>query len=437
MKREDDDEKDMFCGSRKLDPIPLDLKIFSFPARFGIKPHQKKRKERDGNDSEVDEKKGTSQSCKLPLIPLDVEAEILSRLPVKSLMKFRCVSKMWSSIIRSQRFVDSYYALSSATRSRFTIAFGNGLFIKGDGMPYRFISSSSHEGEESSSLVANLDMKIPSVRFDIGSNCPSVHGFLSYCSRHRLTICNPSTGQVFTFPCKGPHTSLGYDPVDGQFKALTLVSAIDDQLDSGYLVHEVIRLGGEGRLSRNEVTSPLYYPVTSGLCINGCLYYGAWAPRWRSNPVVVCFDVRSERLSLIKAPKDVVVSHSNSIFIEYKGKLASFGRRTWSFSRFDLWILEDVMTHDWSKQTFELPLTLVNMTSPGTNKAGEIIFAPKELSCKVQPFYIFYYNVERKSIRRVRIHGIGDDQGFRHRYGFGKACCVSMSPQHVESIASL
>lgn len=41
-------------------------------------------------------------------IPLDLTMEILKKLPTKSLMRFRCVSKLWSSIISSRRdFIDS------------------------------------------------------------------------------------------------------------------------------------------------------------------------------------------------------------------------------------------------------------------------------------------------------------------------------------------
>jgi len=85
-------------------------------------------------------------------------------------------------------------------------------------------------------------------------------------------------------------------------------------------------------------------------------------------------------------------------------------------------MLEDVKTHDWSKQTFELPFSLrlgTNVTSPGTNKAGEIIFAPKTLS--------------REDIRRVRLLGIGNNEEFRSRYGFVNGCYVSISPEHIAS----
>lgn len=387
-----------------------------------------KRYDYEGGCNEDDQKD------KLDQIPTDLEVEILTKLPAKSLMKFLCVSKMWSSIIRSQSFVDSFYALSS-TRSRFTVTFSTSMFVKGDAQRL-FIYSSSFEEEKSSSIVAKLDITIPSVILAYAARCPSIHGFISCCNSPQFIVCNPSTRQVITLPIKAPRTSLGYDPVGNQFKALNLVTSPDCYPRS--LVHEVITLGGGGVVSRTQFTTAPYYPVAKGLYINGSIYYCAWAPKLRMNPVIMCFDVRSERLSFINAPRPVVVWECESILLDYKGKLAAISLDPYlPFQSFVLWILEDVKKHDWSKQTFELPFKLVRMTSPGINKAGEIIFAPKSLPLTAKPFFIYYYNVEKKDIRRVRLHGIADDKEFWSRYGVIYNVCVSISTEHVESIASL
>ncbi|ESQ33848.1 hypothetical protein EUTSA_v10009556mg [Eutrema salsugineum] len=155
---------------------------------------------RDGNVNEEDKK--DRSPIEVDPIPHDLELEIMTRLPGKYLMRFLRLSKMWSSIIRSQRFVDSYYAMSSATRSRFTISFSNGPNIC---ETLLFIFSSSYEKEESSSLATNLEMVIPSLHgFSDGSDCYSVNGLIG-CSG-LFTVCNPSTKKVTTFPYLGPFT---------------------------------------------------------------------------------------------------------------------------------------------------------------------------------------------------------------------------------------
>ncbi|KAL0686770.1 hypothetical protein Bca4012_086447 [Brassica carinata] len=191
----------------------------------------------------------------------------------------------------------------------------------------------------------------------------------------------------------------------------------------------VITLGGGGLVSRSRVTSPYYRPMTVGLSINGFI---------------------NERiLSFITTPKEVLVWKVHTSLIEYKGKLAvvvptNCLRSGSSFDRFDLWILEDVTKHEWSRQSFQLPLSLPfafrrsqRMISQGTNKAGEIIFSPTSLPGRAQPFYVFYFNPDTKNTRRVRIHGVADTEEFWSRHGLTGMCCVSFSPQHDDSIAFL
>ncbi|EOA40335.1 hypothetical protein CARUB_v10009062mg [Capsella rubella] len=461
---------DKFCSiPSKLNPIPFVLKVVSVTAKF-LKIHQKKHLSRvestslslereEPNCNKFDENsrkvnpiplqskerdrnyEKESSSSNIEPIPLDLEIEILTRLPAKALMKFRCVSKMWSSIIQSQSFVDSFFSMSSMRQSRFIIAFSNfGRSVQSQDKRL-FIFSSSHEGRESSSLATTLYMTIPSVTMYSNSAtvCASVHGFLGITARNPFIICNPVTWKLTNLP--GSRTSLGYDPVGDQFKALTLVS--DTYRVHDFLVHEVLTLGGggESQWRRNQVTSPPYKALAKAICINGFVYFGAWTPTRNENPVIVSFDVRFERISFIRAPLDVVYLEGESILIEYKGKLASIVKeRFHPLTSFDLWILEDVDRHLWSKQTFKLPFSLglgTTMTCPGINNTGEFIFAPKSLPRDVQPYYIFYYNVDRNDMRKVMLKGIADDEEFRRRYRISDACCVHISPNHVESIASL
>ena len=46
------------------------------------------------------------------LLPEDVIVDILARLPVKSLKRFRCVSLSWRSLIHSPQFISSHFSFS-------------------------------------------------------------------------------------------------------------------------------------------------------------------------------------------------------------------------------------------------------------------------------------------------------------------------------------
>ncbi|CAN7048763.1 unnamed protein product [Brassica oleracea var. botrytis] len=77
----------------------------------------KRKKEADGNCNGPIPRRPTgdetSPSSKFDSLPFDLKMAIVSRMDVSSLMKFRCVSKIWSSIIRSRGFIDSFFSMSS------------------------------------------------------------------------------------------------------------------------------------------------------------------------------------------------------------------------------------------------------------------------------------------------------------------------------------
>ncbi|CAL9216997.1 unnamed protein product [Arabidopsis halleri] len=329
---------------------------------------------------------------------------ILARLPAKSLMKLRRVSKIWSSIIRSRGFINSFYSISSK-QSRFIVALSNSVF----GKPVEkltFFFSFSHDGEDdSSSLVPNFEMAIPKCSFsNYSDSLASFHGILAVQADSKWLMCNPSTEQFYKLPATTAF--VGYDPIDDQYKALSWKRIRYDS--SGHLEHKVLTLA-DGEVWRHIKDTPLPYRAThqASVCINGFLYYAAFLTQ-NKDTVLVCFDVRSEKMSFINAPNKVVVQWGREAFIEYKGKLASIVRDP--YDRFH-----------------------------STNKAGEIIMAPKRLSSDFRPFYIFYYNVETKNIRRVRLLGIGDSEEFRRSYGFqstagSRHSLVLIAHQHVESV---
>ncbi|XP_019083858.1 PREDICTED: putative F-box protein At1g50870 [Camelina sativa] len=174
--------------------------------------------ERETHDEEEEEEEEEYISQPDP-IPLDLILEILSRLPAKSIVRFLCVSKLWSSFTTVPSFISSF-----ASRLRRLLL----TFFK---KKRRFVFSlPQHENTDGSySPVYSYEMQDANTwrRQNCYKSSASVQGVILF---KRNVIWNPTTGQVLHLP-KATRTLkirgqffLGYDPLEGKYKVLLVNS---------------------------------------------------------------------------------------------------------------------------------------------------------------------------------------------------------------------
>ncbi|ESQ44579.1 hypothetical protein EUTSA_v10003422mg [Eutrema salsugineum] len=329
-------------------------------------------------------------------IPPDLEIEILTRLLIKSLKRFQCVSKEWSSIIQSQVFIDSFISLSQ-TRSRFLVA----------------------------------------VR--------SAKNRVALLSSRRFTICNPCTRQIITLPDlkakvirEDIYMFLGYDPVGNEYKALCSTVLFGERFQE----HKVLILGG-GNLSWRNIKgrkTKRYNVVTNGVCINGMVYFGGWTTREQEKePRIFRFDVRCERMSSIRTFSSFIACGS---LLNYNGMLAAvYPNPREPLRGFVIWVLDVFDKFRWKTDVFHLHPLLADLSGKiqlnflGMNKSGEVILGPLKLPPRHEPLYIFYYNGKgaKNYIRRVELEGF-EEFGCNHTSDEQCVCQLLISPEHFESL---
>ncbi|CAH2065093.1 unnamed protein product [Thlaspi arvense] len=351
-------------------------------------------------------------------IPLDLQIEILLRLPEKSLYRFRSVSKVWYSIITSD-FMNIVASL--AAPPRLLIAFAE--FYGEESLVASLLSSSSSSYRDFGQVNIKGKVVYNAVR---GLICVGA-GFAN------VGICNPSTRQVHNLPqlrfkstpqiFPRPEYIFGYDPVEDQYKVL----AVDQWPQRGE--HKVLVLGGEEAWREASCVICPHFVYTRGLYMNGAMYYGASKEdinpnngifqntfsRRNNNSIIVSFDVRLETFNIIKVPSKVLpIGYKNlwghitdktmhKTLINYRGKIGVVEKP--GEDSFKMWVVEVAEKEEWSFNTFHLPESAAGLDFKvvDTFHNGEICLVPRQLS---DPFRLFYYNLEKKSMRSVIIEGL-------------------------------
>ncbi|EOA29333.1 hypothetical protein CARUB_v10025615mg [Capsella rubella] len=327
------------------------------------------------------------------LLPTDLLMDILKLLPAKTLVRFLCVSKLWSSIIRRKDFKKLFLTESSNRPHR--LFFISPQDEDKDKDCVLFSLETDDSGEALIAAYHKTHLPYP-YTYD-AAHVRDMICFRADFTYEDLVVYNNSTRRSITLPKLDSQSFvvthfLSYDPIDDVYKVLCMTR---------------LKNTTEWKL----VFEHTYRPTNYGICINGVLYYLVYGDKKTMHRIfVVSFDVRSENFDLINIP-DEVSAHllSSTIMIRYEGKLAFMYTYIHSEGTLVLWVLEDAMKHEWLKKIFEfcnlLPLHLHNQYRfVDFNDAGEFVLAV--LYWCEPPYYVYYYDPKRNSLRKVPITGL-------------------------------
>ncbi|CAN7114212.1 unnamed protein product [Brassica rapa subsp. narinosa] len=373
-------------------------------------------------------------------IPHDLMREILLRLPAKSLLRFRCVSKLWFSTTTDPSFIN-LFATQSSTRPYLELC-----FTKEDNWLFFSLAQKSLSHHHMDHITLPKEDRFI-------NDFESILGLISFQYLNYFVIWNPTIRQHVTIPKPKDswHTRsyLGYDPIGDTYKLLCMSNTSDSR-------PQVLTLGAQEswRLIKN---SPMHYQTNNGKYINGFIFYEAYlryeyygtlvdrgCPSYiyregLDRKTIMRFDVRSEEFKPIQMPPHF--SHkTRHALVNYEGKVARICQES---SFIILWILEDVDKEKWSYKEFHVPFPpedpieaydysinilsqqnenyilngihddtgeLVKYILSGINDdTGEFIFIPLTMWCGDKEAYVFCYDPKKKCTRKIRFEGTGYD----------------------------
>ncbi|CAA0385896.1 unnamed protein product [Arabidopsis thaliana] len=343
----------------------------------------------------------------LPEIPEEMLIDILIRLPAKSLMRFKCVSKLWLSLITSRYFTNRFFKPSSPSC---LFAY---LVDRENQSKYLLLQSSSssrHDHSDTSVSVIDQHSTIPIMG---GYLVNAARGLLCYRTGRRVKVCNPSTRQIVELPIMRSKTNVwnwfGHDPFHDEYKVLSLFWEVTKEQTVVRSEHQVLVLGvgASWRNTKSHHTphSP-FHPYSRGMTIDGVLYYSARTDANRC--VLMSFDLSSEEFNLIELPFE---NWSRTIHMNYQGKVATCQYMRLASDGFvDVCVLEDADKSQWSnKKTFVLPISQMNfvhgdrLVVGASRDSGKVLMRKANL-LRNQHARFFLYDLERNEIaRRIEI----------------------------------
>ncbi|KAL2482419.1 F-box protein CPR30 [Forsythia ovata] len=263
-------------------------------------------------------------------IPEDVVIEILSRLPVKTLLRFKCACTTWFSIIGSHCFIQKHLnmALEDSNKARLFIVHRSNKYEK-------FFTSFVNDDELTLQTNLSFDTKRLGRISCVMGPC---HGlFCIYYERHnKLLLWNPATRETKDIPKSSiplpsnentaQYVGFGFDSNTRDYKVVKILIQFHRDRYSDYHV-EVYTLSTnswrkiEATISNFDLCSYMFPTYWNGT------YYWWGQTEEDYEDIIVCFDMCIEQFYKILLPTEVLpVVHgrkiyANHCFTEYNGSL--------------------------------------------------------------------------------------------------------------------
>ncbi|KAJ4964358.1 hypothetical protein NE237_024297 [Protea cynaroides] len=299
--------------------------------------------------------KQLSRKISCSVFPSDVEENILSRLPVKSLMRFRCVCKNWCNLVTKSHFIKMHFNRSTQIKDGSKLVFADeGKIYSIDVEAYgkQYIET----GAEQKDYMDNQCRILPFL-VDRGWDCDdpnlriigSCNGLLCLYAFSGLCLLNPVTKEYKRLPnleileYSFKDYAFGYSPRTDEHKVLVIIEV------NGDTDFWVYTLGTNSSWRLIEGTKYKIHPHNHPL-VNGAIHWMA-SVRPSFSILPISFDFGDEKFRLLSLPKSFSQEDTNqSMGLVESGGFLSLCHWT-DDGNFEVWIMMDYGDEQsWTKQ---------------------------------------------------------------------------------------
>ncbi|XP_059646515.1 F-box protein CPR1-like [Cornus florida] len=332
-------------------------------------------------------------------LPMDVTADILSRLPVKSLLRFRCASKPWCALIDSPDFIKSHLNRSIETNTNRSIIFGvEDLYsIDLNSLDNAVELDNPMKNDEGTSLVVSFD------------------GLVVLCKNiyEDVTLWNPSTRKHRKLPVSKVRFppgfriivivfGLGYDSVNDDYKLVRMAQFEGKDYDS--FDSEVEIYSVKSNTWRRVQDFPYYFPLqgSPGVTFNGAVHWVVTRkPKSDTANLIAAFDLGLEEYRLV--PQSDFFDENGYLNVAALGDclcvVCNYGG-----VRADIWVMKEYgVKESWTKLFAIAKPSVIRSffyVSPlaYSMSCGEVLL-------KLGGGRLFWYDIRKKTLKKIQIRG--------------------------------
>jgi F-box interacting protein len=344
---------------------------------------------------EAEAKRRRTRTLKRIDIPDDVLEQVLLRLPVKSLMRFKSVCKSWRDTIGSPHFQRSQLLIARVRRPSMLILPLRLMPRSGRMDKIRFYAYPGH-----GTVAELMHEKLWSAGISSFSQPMHCDGLVVVAAAHssHIFVCNPATKELVLLPAGSPDYNLlgpqkvgfNVDTSTGKYKVVRCFWRHCNKGMTEYSIGcEIFTLGS---MAWKPLTDPPYLVKhMTPLCLPGAIYWSAGITR--TTQAMLRFDLRDEEFTMFPAPPCMELADVRSYLTDMSGKLCYSHIRGHNVQ---LWMAEDdgVQLPKWLMY-FNIVLPWPTWSMIPFSAYQGVIYLCLDLT------YIYKYNTESGSLERV------------------------------------
>ena len=293
-------------------------------------------------------------------LPHDLVLYILANLPVKSVLRFRCIRKSWNSSITSPSFIYSHLKLNGSRRL---------LFVQPDWIP---LAPRRRQCivicEHSFNTISKFDIPLTYTPSIVGS----CNGLLCLEEgRDYVYLLNPSIGKFkrvstsLPMPTTSPTvrqaaTGFGYDSETNDYKIVRIIYHLWSPTPPPQAEIYTLKSNSWRRLHFPFAPDLIIRSISSSFMlpipfVSGALHWMLHEGKDKEPPrrsFILKFDVNEEKFGMIATPFGD--TNEQSYPIVFKGKLALTEHE--GHSLLNVWVMKDYGVHQSWTKLFVVPL---------------------------------------------------------------------------------